>query len=406
MQKTSIIKVGLATLAALAAGVLPMTAAFAQEDQTPTPTPVAEESPTPETTDQDTPEDETTDSVVTIPTELDDDSDDDRIVPGRHRGVVGTLTVDGSAYAVETRSGRTVSFTLASDVIVHQPPLGLADANALANGQRVAVLLQQNEDGSWTAERVLIKPAKPLIQHVTGVVQSIEGNVVIIVDEEGEEYRVEASEGLLARLETGLSVTVVVADLDGDGVLDKTRLSAKGLITGVEIRERLERHAQKIRERVENRTDRIEERVEKQLERIESLLERNHERTKARLQRLIDRAPERTKEDLRRALTNTDRDFEAAKQRAQQARQQVKERIQTFRADLQDQMEQREQEIKDRLEQQRKDAQDRIQQQRQEAKDRIEEKKEEVRDQVQSRVEERREHQHEQATPTPEAAES
>jgi hypothetical protein len=95
-------------------------------------------------------------------------------------------------------------------VIVRWPPQGEVEASALQSGQKVAVLAEKQADGSWAGTRIMIRPEKPLTEHVGGAVVSKSGNMITVVDAHGNEHVIELPEQAAAGIEIGEPLTAIV----------------------------------------------------------------------------------------------------------------------------------------------------------------------------------------------------
>jgi hypothetical protein len=181
---------------------------------------------------------------------------------------------------------------------------------------RTVILLEQLEDESWTVVQAMIRPDRPFIEHLSGAVVSREGNVITIVDATGREHTVELPEQVASAIEIGETLTAI-ADRRPDGAV--TPASGRGVVTGDEVRERLQGHVERIRgraERGEVDAARAEQRIANALARLET----NQARVADVMQKALDRAPEQARARLEAARTSVQQRFEDTKAQVREAR--------------------------------------------------------------------------------------
>ena len=96
-------------------------------------------------------------------------------------GYVGTVgSYDGSVVVLDPVRDDADDVSLnVNDATEIKTPGGPV-AGVLEEGARVAVLGIEEDDGSWTAPSILVKPVSPTIEAITGAVVSRQGDVITI----------------------------------------------------------------------------------------------------------------------------------------------------------------------------------------------------------------------------------
>lgn len=190
-------------------------------------------------------------------------NDDDGL---QHQGFSGTVTevdLGKGTITVATEDGEFLTATITGDTPVRLPSAeievqSVSDVEFVEDVTRVAILAQVAEDGSLTAIWILVKPEQPQVEHLLGTIISIEGNLITIVDAQGDEHTVEVPEQALQGLQVGDMTTLVVGRPDADGDEDGNNgdedenLVAHAAVTARQIQERVAAHAEVLRQRAQN----------------------------------------------------------------------------------------------------------------------------------------------------------
>ena len=130
---------------------------------------------------------------------------------GQGGRLVGQVeSVEGDVLVVVNQNGEQVNVQTTDETVIQK--YASVTAAELEPGERVTVSGSENEDGSITARSVQVA-AQNLFDgqggFVVGQVESVEGDVLIVVDQNGEQTRVETDETTTI----GKSVSISVDDL-------------------------------------------------------------------------------------------------------------------------------------------------------------------------------------------------
>jgi hypothetical protein len=233
------------------------------------------------------------------------------------QGIPGTVTTyDGTTLTIErTRPGETgtvdVRVTEATQV-----------TGTIEVGSRVAVLAQQT-NGELEAVYVVVRAAVPAFSAATGVVVSIENNVLTIMLPNGDTRTLQASEGMEVP-PAGELVTVFARVMAGAG--PDTPPQVTGLRTAAQVQARLETQLQRLMDNDPGLPPAALHARERLLSRLADGLE-EHARLRLQiLQGTCDRIcdnqdfPVQARDQLRDQAQEAERDRDRIGDRAQQAR--------------------------------------------------------------------------------------
>ncbi|MCH7685153.1 MAG: hypothetical protein IH899_00475, partial [Planctomycetes bacterium] len=183
-------------------------------------------------------------SVAGVSAQEPDQADD-----ALRKGYVGVVqSYDGASLVIDDPwfEDGPVTVNVDGDTEIRTPgPASIA--GTLEEGARVGVLALENEDGTWQALQVLVKPLAPSVEAVSGAVISREGNVLTIQLPNGETKEIELRSDVDAP-EPGDVVTAFVKKPETAG----QRPQVTGLEKADQVRKRIEGFLSDV---VENRPD-------------------------------------------------------------------------------------------------------------------------------------------------------
>ncbi|MEE8046597.1 MAG: hypothetical protein V3T49_07150 [Dehalococcoidia bacterium] len=193
-------------------------------------------------------------------------------------------------------------------------------AGTLEEGARVGVLAIQNEDGTWQALQIMVKPIAPSVEAVSGAVVSREGNILTIELPNGETKEIELRSGDDAP-EPGEVITAFARKAERAG----GRPQVTGLERADKVRERIQGFLEDVAENRPDLPSAVADQREAMAERLSNLLERHTQRHADLLQRVVDndRMPENARERVRTALEGARTRIQAARERIQNARERL-----------------------------------------------------------------------------------
>ncbi len=226
----------------------------------------------------------------------------------RH-GFFGTVKAKtANSITLDTKQGQVI-FVLDANTEYWDPPkrdASLADVNV---GDRVAVLAERQQDGTYLAQRVLVipaKPAEPVRLQIAATVTGVEGNVITLTDKDGKTFTVELPAGLAGRVQVGDVITITLLRTPG-----VEKYLASGMMKGDELLERLQSHVEKVKGS-KPQTDEERGRQSQDLVKLGALLQQNMERQEAMMNKVIEKAPSQAREALQKAMENSHRGWEQA----------------------------------------------------------------------------------------------
>ena len=170
------------------------------------------------------------------------------------------------------------------------PGMGNASLANIDQGDRLAIVAVEIDDGSLLALDVLVVPDEPVSNtHIIGVVTDTENGVITLTDNQGTAYTLELPEGEVAKV--GDSLTVVSSEDEETG-----ELVAKDVATINDVIDRL--------------TGEIQHATGKALERLQRLLEDNGDERLTALVNAIINASEEAQATLQAVLEEAQLELE------------------------------------------------------------------------------------------------
>ncbi|GEM_PF-3957281 len=228
-------------------------------------------------------------------------------------GIVGTESdLAGGTIKIETKSLGEVAVLLNDSTIYKVPGQDEATRNDIEIGSRLAILATVNEDGSYTAVRVMIIPDVATRKHISGIVVSVENKIMTVINAAGETMTVELPEGVKGGT-VGEFISTSVRKSPG-----KETPVASGTQTAAEVQTRLQTHlntaaGQQAATQAEVQTK--EQTMARLGEKLEGLMLRN----KDVLEQVMAKAPEAAKASIQAAIGNCEQRMEQARQTIQNA---------------------------------------------------------------------------------------
>jgi len=260
--------------------------------------------------------------------------DEDGLERRGFSGIVTAIDLEEGTMTVETAEGELITVVLTEDTRVRLPS---GDVHSAAQvgievGASVAVLAEV-DDGSLTALWTLVKPERPQVLHLLGTIISMEGNLITIVDAQGNEHTVGMPGQALQGLQVGDMTTFVVGrpgddsdangddddgdangdDDDGDANGDEDPdLVAHAAVTARQIQERVAAHATALRERAEAGGVPVYD-AEERIQFLSELMDIIQQHVHGVLTIVLDKVPEQARGAIERAREQARIGFEHAK---------------------------------------------------------------------------------------------
>ncbi len=231
-----------------------------------------------------------------------------------YQGIVGTVSADSDIengiVILKTKNVGEVEVLLDNGTVYKVPGQDEATKDDVEVGERLAILAIVEEDGSYTATRVMIVPKVATRQHISGVVISVENKVMTVMNAAGETMTIELPEGVKGGVVGEFISTSVRKSSNGENPL------ATGAQTAVEVQTRLQNQlnavaGQQVATQAEVQTR--EQIMTKLGEKIEGLVLRN----KGVLEQVMAKAPESAKAGIQAAIHNCEQRMEQAQQAIQ-----------------------------------------------------------------------------------------
>ena len=228
-----------------------------------------------------------------------------------YQGITGTVSTEsdiaGGTIQIETRNLGEVDVFLNDSTIYKVPGQDEATKSDIKIGSRLAVLTTVNEDGSYTAVRVMIIPDVATRKHISGIVVSVENKIMTVMNAAGETMTVELPEGVRGGA-VGEFISTSVQKSP-----DKVTPVASGTQTAAEVQTRLQTHlnaaaGQQAATQAEVQTK--EQTMIRLGEKLEGLMLRN----KGVLEQVMAKAPETAKASIQAAIGNCEQRMEQARQ--------------------------------------------------------------------------------------------
>ncbi|MDD5093285.1 MAG: hypothetical protein PHV74_02755 [Dehalococcoidia bacterium] len=216
----------------------------------------------------------------------------------KYQGLVGTIESISwnsdtppviAAITLDTTARGELEVAVNSDTIYKIPGQTEAtQAEVITEGKRVAILATE-EEGIYTATRVMLiseKANRCQVQHINGVVMSVENGVMTITTDDGETITIDMPNGLKGAV-VGNMICAAVRQCEKEKI-------CTGIQTMDQVRERLQTHlADVVSNRVENKIEK-----NKNIENLNRWLERLQERN----QEMLNTALENTNNEQVRAV--------------------------------------------------------------------------------------------------------
>jgi len=237
-------------------------------------------------------------------------------------GIVTAVDLEAGTITVETEEGESLTVVLTEDTKVRLPSNDVQSVSQVAFevGDRLAILAQV-EDDSLTALWALVKPERPQVEHLLGTIISIEGDIITIVDAQGNEHTVEMSEQALQGLQVGDMTTFVVnqPDADGDDDGDETENPVAGAaVTARQIQERVAEHASFLRQRAQAGEVPVAD-ADERIQFLGDLMDTIQAHVHGVLTKVLEKVPPQAKGAIERAMERAKTGFEMAKAAIQRA---------------------------------------------------------------------------------------
>ena len=235
-------------------------------------------------------------------------------------GFSGVVTdLEERSITVETGEGEFLTATITEDTRVRLPSGDVQSVMEveLREGARVAILAEVEADGRLTALWILVKPEQPQVAHLLGTVISIEGNVITIVDAQGNEHIVEMPAQALQGLHVGDMATLVVdqSDATGDGPGNPI---ANAAVTARQIQERVAEHASFLRQRAEDGEIPVDD-ADERIQFLSDLMDIIQTHVESVLTAVLDKVPPQAQAAIVGAMEKANIGFEMAKAAIQRA---------------------------------------------------------------------------------------
>lgn len=215
------------------------------------------------------------------------------------QGYIGIVAgYDGSSLVLEATQPESAEVTLeVNDDTVIKTPGGPDIAGTLEQGANVAVLGIEEDDGTWTALQILVKPTAPMTEATSGAVVSKEGNVLTIQLPNGETKELQ-----LGQDEDGPEVGDVVTAFSRRGG-EGGRPEVTGLQRADEVRERLQQHLDDVADNAAELPEAVAAARDRVAERLSDVIERHTQRHQEMLERTLENPniPEAARERIEEA---------------------------------------------------------------------------------------------------------
>lgn len=234
------------------------------------------------------------------------------------QGLSGVVTLIGEdSITVETADGESVTIATTDDTQVRLPSKNVQNVLEveLEEGSRVAVLAELETDGSLIALWILVKPERPQFEHLLGAIISLEGNLITIVDDRGNEHTVELPEQARRGLEVGDIATLIV-DQSDDNDEEPDNPVAHAAVTAAQIQERAREHAGELWRRAQSGEIPVamaEERIQFLTEIMDSIKAHLH----GVLTAVLDKVPSQAQAAIEQARERVGMGFDSAKEAIQ-----------------------------------------------------------------------------------------
>ncbi len=234
------------------------------------------------------------------------------------QGIVGTVSADSDiangVIVLETRNLGEVEVILGDTTVYKVPGQDEAAKDDIEVGDRLAILAAVDDEGGYTANRVMIVPAVATRQHVNGVVVSVENKVMTVMNAAGETKTIELPDGVKGGV-VGEFISTSVRKASGG-----EKPVATGTQTAAEVQTRLQTQlnavaGQQVATQAEIQTR--QQAMTKLGEKIEGLVLKN----KGELEKVMAKAPESAKAGIQAAIGNCEQRMEQARQAIRNAQQ-------------------------------------------------------------------------------------
>ncbi len=235
------------------------------------------------------------------------------------RGFIGTVTsYDGSTLVIDPvrAESEDVTFKVDDGTTIRMPG-GPEVAGALEKGARVGVLGLLEEDGTWVAMQILVKPLRPSVQAITGAVVERDGRTLTIQLPNGETRVIHLGEDDDVP-EPGEVVTAFERRPQFAG----QKPEVTGLARASEVRARLEGFLADVVENRPGLPDAVQQSRNRIAERLTTLLEEHAERHSQLLERVLNntRIPENARARIQQALQDSERGAQRVREAVENAR--------------------------------------------------------------------------------------
>lgn len=245
--------------------------------------------------------------------------DEDGLERRGFSGIVTAVDLEAGTITVETAEGELLTVALTGDTRVRLPS---GDVHSTVQvgvevGASVAILAEV-EDGSLTALWTLVKPERPQVRHLLGTIISIEGNLITIVDAQGNEHTIEMPEQALQGLQVGDMTTLVVDQPDADDGNGPENPIARAAVTARQIQERVAEHATVLRQRAQAGDVPVAD-ADERIQFLSELMDTIQAHVQSVLTAVLDKVPPQAKAAIERAMERAKTGFEMARAAIQRA---------------------------------------------------------------------------------------
>jgi ribosomal protein L21E len=234
-------------------------------------------------------------------------------VGARYQGIFGTVKAKTDTSLTVTTKQGDVILILNASTQYWDPPKKNATLADVSLGDRVAILAAKG-DTTLLAKRVLVIPAKPVHQQVSGTVTNINGDTVTITMKDGSVITTQLPASLLANVKVGDVITVTLVQTPGTD-----KVVANGLFRSSDLQQRLGGFLDKVKNR-KNTTASDEVKKSQDLDRLGKLLQVDMQREQDILQKAINKAPQQLKDALEKAKTDSAQRWQSANSTLEKAR--------------------------------------------------------------------------------------
>jgi len=234
------------------------------------------------------------------------------------QGIVGIVNADSDisngVIVLETRNLGKVEVLLVDTTTYKVPGQDEATKEDIEVGERLAILATVGDDGGYTAARVMMVPSVATRQHLSGIVVSVENQVMTVINAAGETMTIELPDGVKGGVVGEFISTSVRKSSSGEKPV------ATDTQTAAEVQTRLQTHlnaiaGQQVATQAEVQTR--SQTMTKLGEQIEGLVLRN----KGELEQVMAKAPESAKAGIQAAIGNCEQSMGQARQMIQTAQQ-------------------------------------------------------------------------------------